>query len=298
MMQAALEERDGVAIREDRIAANRDLILRMSGATDGERKQQEKRIAKIEVDICKLVDHRAASPSLLDFTLELINHVHQLATYDNAEIAAETRSQTQAWESAMSTLSRSSFRTCHSLVSGMLIELALMHLPKIIYKINSVVVGVITACLAMQRFPSEPMRHVLREHLTRIGLQFIANECERQLCETFQEKLLEVWRRPGQPCAVMRKWMGRAEKNNFDALKAVAPPAIAEPATSLQRKRIHGKTSFTSLALQNGLSPIKSGKKNPSSARAGRRNNYVPVAKKRSGGIRAGAGRRRQRVEQ
>ena len=92
--------------------------------------------------------------------------------------------------------------------------------------------------------------------------------------------------------------MGRAEKNNFDALKAVAPPAIAEPATSLQRKRIHGKTSFTSLALQNGLSPIKSGKKNPSSARAGRRNNYVPVAKKRSGGIRAGAGRRRQRVEQ
>ena len=302
MSQADLEERDAVAILEEIDAeAIRDKILKMNGAKDDEKRQQWARIQEMEVAICKAVSCRFASPSLLDFALELCDDVHELATQNSAEIAAEV--QFQGWESA--TVESTESRTCHVLVTGMLIELALMHLPETLYKINAVAVGVITACLALQRFPSNPMTHVLQEHLTRIGLQFIADS-ERGLCETFQEKLLEVWRRSGPLCAVMQKWMGRAKKNEFvalivppavkDALQAVASPAIKEPSTPLQGKRILGKrilgkTSFASVALPDELSPKKSrkGAGQPAGPKY-----YVPVAKKRSGGSRAGAGRKRQ----
>ena len=276
--------------------AVRDVILRMSGAKDDEKRQQWARIQEMEVAICTAVNYRFASPSLLDFAVELCEDVHQLATQNNAAIAAEA--QFQGWESAMVESTES--RTYHVLVTGMLIELALMHLPETLYKINAVAVGVITTCLALQRFPGNSITYVLQEHLTRIGLQFIADS-ERRLCETFQEKLLEVWRRSGPLCAVMQKWMVRAQQNEFvalvvppavkDALQAVAPPAIKEPSTPLQGKRILGKTSFASVALPDGLSPNKSRK---GAGRPAGPKYYVPVAKKRSGGRRAGAGRKKK----
>ena len=94
-----------------------------------------------------------ASPSLLDMALDLSEDMYYLSMPHDVAVAAETQ-QFQGWKLIMieSTLER----TNHSLVTGMLIELGLVHLPQQIYAISAVVAGAIAAGLALQGFPWHP----------------------------------------------------------------------------------------------------------------------------------------------
>ena len=111
----------------------------------------------------------------------------------------------------------------------------------------------------------------------------------------FEEKLLEPWRRPACQCVVVQKWINRAQNNI--AVAMFAPPAVKEAMKSSRRIRVLEESTVARPGLEDAPPPrimavLEDGGSSPIKSRH-RKNNYVPVATKKSGGARQGAGRKR-----
>jgi hypothetical protein len=230
------------------------------------------------------------SVCLADYAVELSGELHALANPPDVAVAAATQ-VFPGWES---TQFGNETITAHCLVTTMLIELAFMHLLDNVYAISSAAVAGIAASIALERFPGHATVPLLQEYLLGITCRFIENDSEAQLCKIFEERLLDLWRRPPSSCVVVKRWAFRAERNQLLAM--VAPPAVKIAMTSSPRKRVNNKTSVWvgEPAVERAIAVLEDGALRPVQPNKKRKSYYIPVAKKKSGGARANTGRKKK----
>ena len=285
----------------------RDEIFRvgMRGATTTVKTERWKKILGMR-DAIRTMEPEY-TPTFLDFALDLSENVRDLANQDGDAMEAETQGFL-AWE--MIEEASDEPRTCHSLVTGMLIEMAVMFMPHETYKVPALVVGTVAAMTAFDRFSWHPTLPVLQAYLRKTFV--IVDDDEMQKCIIFEETLIELWRR--LPASVVsQKWADRATLDG--RLLRIAPPAIKDAVTPRPRKRLRGKSATEeespprvemerprSKSFQNeGVAPIKKQgrprNEDDSAKNKPKKKYYKPVAEKRAGGSRIGSGRKKKAAE-